>query len=220
MNRTLYWGSGSGASWRALLGLLVKGLDYESHRLNPSKREQKQPEYLALNPRGTFPTLCDGDIVVRDSMAILHYLDAAYPQPPLFGSTPAETALVAQQCAELTDYLLPALGGFIRPLFRGKVEGNEESIAACLKTIHEELGTMEQLLAKNQWLAGELISAADIVLFPEVQRSLRAATREGADEFDHGMTTLHVRYPALARWVGAVEAIPGYQDTYPPHWRP
>lgn len=109
MSRTLYWGSGSGASWRALLGLMLKGLDYESRRLNPSKRDQKQPEYLAINPRGTFPTLCDSDLVVRDSMAILHYLDAAYTEPPIFGATPAETALVAQQCAELSDYLIPAL---------------------------------------------------------------------------------------------------------------
>jgi hypothetical protein len=26
-------------------------------------------------------------------------------------------------------------------------------------------------------------------------------------------------YPALARWVSRVEAMPGYERTYPPHWR-
>jgi glutathione S-transferase len=30
---------------------------------------------------------------------------------------------------------------------------------------------------------------------------------------------LDVNYPALARWVARVEALPGYEKTYPPHWR-
>ena len=26
-------------------------------------------------------------------------------------------------------------------------------------------------------------------------------------------------YPALERWLRRVEALPGYERTYPPHWR-
>jgi glutathione S-transferase len=28
-----------------------------------------------------------------------------------------------------------------------------------------------------------------------------------------------VNYPALGRWVQRVEALPGYDRTFPPHWR-
>jgi hypothetical protein len=26
-------------------------------------------------------------------------------------------------------------------------------------------------------------------------------------------------YPALARWIARIESLPGYDRTYPPHWR-
>jgi hypothetical protein len=30
---------------------------------------------------------------------------------------------------------------------------------------------------------------------------------------------MEFNYPALARWISRVEALPGYAKTYPPHWR-
>ena len=47
----IYWGSGSGPSWRVLLALAIKNLPYESHLLSFSKGEHKTPEMLAWNAR-------------------------------------------------------------------------------------------------------------------------------------------------------------------------
>jgi len=58
-----------------LLALEVKQLKYISRLLEASKGEVKASEYLKLNPRGTVPTIKDGDIVVRESLAIMAYLD-------------------------------------------------------------------------------------------------------------------------------------------------
>ena len=48
----VYWGSGSPYSWRVLLALEYKRLQYTSHILQFSKQEHKSPHMLALNPRG------------------------------------------------------------------------------------------------------------------------------------------------------------------------
>ena len=88
----LYWGSGSPVSWRVQLALALKGVDYTSHRLDLGAREHRGDAYLAINAKGTFPVVVDGDLVVRESMAILAYLERKHPEPPLFGNTPATCA--------------------------------------------------------------------------------------------------------------------------------
>jgi glutathione S-transferase len=90
MSLTIYWGSGSPVSWRALLALAIKELPYESHQLQLSEKEHRSEAFLALSPRGTFPILRDGDHVVRESLAILNYLEVLHPEPPLLGSRPSE----------------------------------------------------------------------------------------------------------------------------------
>ena len=71
-----------------LLTLEVKQLPYQSKLLTFSKQEHESPEYLTLNPRGKVPTLKDSDFVLGESLAIMAYLDIAYPERPIFGSTP------------------------------------------------------------------------------------------------------------------------------------
>ena len=87
----IYWGAGSPNSWRPLLGLEVKGIEYDSKLLEFSKREHQTPAMLAMNPRGLLPILKDGDVAVYESIAILAYLDSKHPETPLFGSTAEET---------------------------------------------------------------------------------------------------------------------------------
>lgn len=94
MTYEIYWISGSPYAWRALLGLAIKGVDYQSRILQASEREHKAPWFLHMNPRGKVPVLKDGDTVVYESLAILAYLDVKHPEPPLFGATPEETARI------------------------------------------------------------------------------------------------------------------------------
>ena len=86
----IWWGSGSPYSWRALLALEYKQLSYQSHLVQFAKQEHKAPALLKMNPRGRVPVLKDGDYVCFESLAILHYLDRKYPQPPVFGRTGEE----------------------------------------------------------------------------------------------------------------------------------
>jgi glutathione S-transferase len=66
---------------------------------------------------------------------------------------------------------------------------------------------------------GEHFSAADMVIFPAIQLLRRALNRPEARDLSSRFLPLETNYPALDRWIARVEALPGYERTYPPHWR-
>jgi len=85
--------------------------------------------------------------------------------------------------------------------------------------MREELSRLDTALAHSDWLVGSQVSAADIALFPLIQLILRAASKDAAKSLNLGLLPLGQSYPNIAAWVRRVEAIPGYEKTYPPHWK-
>jgi glutathione S-transferase len=217
----IFWASGSPFSWRVLLTLEVKGLPYQSRMLEFSKQETRTPEFLGLNPRGLVPVLRDGEVVVSESLAIVAYLDRRAPEPPLFGRTPAEAARVWQSCMETALYLDGPGDRFILPLYRGQSAEPERAAAVrgAISPIAAELTRLEAALADHPYLALDTLSAADLTAYPMVRSLLRAVEKPGAEKFDHGLDRFAQRYPRLTAWMGRIEALPGYQRTFPPHWR-
>jgi glutathione S-transferase len=215
----IYWGSGSPFAWRVLLALEIKKIPYASRLLEFSKRQHKAPEFLALNPRGKVPTIRDGDFVLWESLAILAYLDRKMPEPPLFGRTPEETGRVWKTISEVVNYLEPPGYKVAGPIFFNKAEESAEEIRAGIEPLHAELNLMEATLSRSPWLAGDQISAADIVAYPLVETVLRAAGKDAAGSFDLGLLPVAEIYPAIAAWRERIQALPGYERTYPPHWR-
>ncbi len=215
----VYWGSGSPFAWRVMLTLEVKRLPYESKLLEFSKEDHKSPGYLKLNPRGKVPALKDGDFALYESLAIMAYLDRKYPDPPIFGRTPQETGLIWRAISETESYLVPAGNKLILPIFFGKGLEKTDEIQTAAAAVRDELKRIETALAGSVWLIGPSISAADIALFPLVQILLRAASKDPAKPLNLGFSPLGQNYPNIAAWVIRVEAIPGYERTYPPHWK-
>lgn len=215
----LFWGSGSPFAWRVMLTLEIKKLPYQSSLLEFSKQQHKAPAYLELNPRGKVPTLKDGDFVIYESIAIMAYLDRKYPEPPIFGKTPEEAGAIWQTVCETESYLVPAGDKIIRPMFFGKGLDQVEQIQEAAESARRELRSIDARLRASAWLVGGAISAADIVVFPLIQLLLRAASKEAAAPFRLGLIPLAEHYPNIARWVERIEALPGYERTYPPHWR-
>ena len=70
----------------------------------------------------------------------------------------------------------------------------------------------------SPWLVGKQLSAADISLFPLVQTILRAAGKDVAKPLNLELLPLADTFPDLSAWVKRIEALPGYERTYPPHW--
>ena len=69
-----YFISGSPPCWSIMLALAAKELSYEPRRLDNSQHEQKSENFLAVNPRGNFPVLVNGEVTVRETNAILAYI--------------------------------------------------------------------------------------------------------------------------------------------------
>jgi len=215
----IYWGAGSPNSWRPLLGLEVKRLDYNSNILDFSKKEHQSPEMLAMNPRGLLPVLKDGDVVVYESIAILTYLDKKHPDKPLFGTTAEETAHIWKRIFEFENYLREAIEGIIRPVFFDDVTDSMDSIEKSASYVEAEFKIIEARLENAYYVAGDNISAADIILFPFVQALLRAMVLKAAEPLDLKFKNFEKNYPNLTQWLVRIESIPGYDNTYPPNWK-
>ncbi len=81
----LYHFDRSTAAQKIRLALAEKGLEWKGHYVDTGlgRRDQHDPDYLAINPRGVVPTLVHDGKVIRESQVILEYLEDAFPEPAL-----------------------------------------------------------------------------------------------------------------------------------------
>jgi glutathione S-transferase len=174
-----------------------------------------------MNFRGRVPVLKDGDYVVFESLAILYYLDQKYPDPPIFGRSPEEAGVIMRVICEYQSYAEPHVTKLVNALFGTSPEHTVplEELARSMHVVANEARSIEMRLAKSDWVVGESFSAADMVIFPALQSLLRALNKPQGHELSARFLPLAVNYPALERWIARVEALPGYERTYPPHWR-
>ena len=215
----LYWGSGSPFAWRVMLILEVKNLVYQSTLLEFSRGDHKAPAFLELNPRGKVPVLKDGDFVLNESLAIMAYLDKKHPEPPLFGTSPQETGLIWRAIMETDNYLVSAGDKLVRPIFFGRGLDESDKLQDAAQTIRQEMKRIDGELSGSEWLVGRKISAADIALFPLIQMIVRAAGKDTAKPLNLQLLPLTESFPNIAAWTKRIETLPGYERTYPPHWR-
>ncbi len=99
----------SSASFRVRIALNLKNLpyDYLPVHLLRSGGEQFKPEYRRLNHDAVVPTLVDGEDVLRQSLAIVEYLDETHPAPPLLPGSPSDRARVRAIALQLACDIHP-----------------------------------------------------------------------------------------------------------------
>lgn len=220
MDHELFWISGSPYAWRVQLALEYKGVPYISRRMDSAKQESRSSVFLELNPRGKVPVLKTGDATIYESVAIIAFLDRAHPTVPLFGPKAREHGRIWQRVNEFENYTRDLLDvEIVRPLLRGHAKDDPEAMRASADRVYAALGWMEQALSITPYLAGDDISAADIVALPNIQMLRRVATRPEAIEMALGLEGLGQRLPALGAWLSRIENMRGYDAAYPPHWR-
>lgn len=122
---------------------------------------------LALNPAGEVPVLQDGELAVADSAVICEYLEEVRPEPALIGKSVAERAETRRLVAwfdvkfvrEVTDLVWRE-----KLIKRIKLRETPDShaVRAGLGNIHLHLEYIGYLFERRNWLAGEVLSLADI----------------------------------------------------------
>jgi glutathione S-transferase len=215
----LWWGSGSPYSWRALLALEYKQLPYVSHVVQFAKQEHKSPQMLKMNPRGRVPVLKDGDYECFESLAILEYLDRKHPTPPLFGTSPEEAGTIMRVICEYQSYAEEHIQKIIYAILFQGAEARAEEVERAMGYVMAEARTIESRLSTSSWLVGEAFCAADIVVYPGLQMLLRVLDRREAEDLRARFLPLEANFPAIAAWAQRIAALPGYERTYPPHWK-
>jgi glutathione S-transferase len=219
MTITVYWASGSCPSWRVLLTLEHKQLAYESRLLEFSKREHKSAEHLAMNPRGKVPVIRDGEHSLYESIAIIAYLEAKFPERPVLGRTPVETGDVWRAISEVMAYVEPALDRVCIPIYRGTATEQVDDVRAAARSVAGELAPFERRLSTSAWLVGDGPTAADFALVPQMGHLVRAMSKPIAQDLDLELAPVATRFPSLSAWWERMRALPGFDRTYPPHWK-
>ena len=129
---------------------------------------ERRTEFLALNPAGEVPVLVEPDnTVLSDSSAICEYLEEQSPEPNLMGGKPYEKAEVRRLVAwfdrkfhqEVTDMLVNEK---VMKRFLGLGEPDSRIIRAAQQNIHTHLDYITFLTDRRHWLAGEMMTLADI----------------------------------------------------------
>jgi glutathione S-transferase len=136
------------------------GEPYDIHLLNLQKGENREPDYLAINPMGKVPALRDGDTVITELAAICTYLADEFPAAKL--NVPIGT---------------PRRGTYLKWLFFGpgcleaavidRAAPRKEEPRRGMLGYGDFETTMDVLaaaVATGPWLMGEQFTAADVVL--------------------------------------------------------
>lgn len=150
-------------SRRVRMQLLEKRVSVDEVIVAMEAKEHKGEAYRALNPYGRVPTLVDGDLVLFESSAILEYLEALHPAPPLLPADAKGRALCAMH-VKLCDLEIgvhtPTL--FFPRRFLPRERWDLVAQDRARETIARHLEIVGQQLGDRTWLVGDAFTLADL----------------------------------------------------------
>ncbi len=161
---------------RVQMFLAEKNINVEYVQVNVRNGENRENDYLAINPKSGVPALqLDNGNVISESMAICRYFDAIQPEPFLFGETAEEKGLVEMWNRKIEIEGMNPVGECLRnssEAFKDRAVPDPRPT----KQIPElaERGSMlanrflddiNKRLSENKYVAGENFSMADINLY-------------------------------------------------------
>ena len=166
-----YWRSS--AAYRVRIALNLKGLAYANVpvSLMPGVSEHRKEEYRAKNPQMLVPFLEDGDVAIAQSMAILEYLDEAYPDKPLLPASEPLRSKVRAFCNMVACDIHPLQN--LRVLQYVKSEYDADSKRWATHWIREGFNAMEAIASDGPYVFGDTVTLADALLVPQVYNMRR-----------------------------------------------
>jgi glutathione S-transferase len=210
-----YHGHGSPFSWRVWLALEHKAIPYQLKVLSFQANDTTKPEFVAINPRHTVPTIVDDGHAVWESLAILEYLDERFSAgAKLYPGDAKSRARIRRLIDEMQGYLgVEGIDPITSELFfKGDAAPDQDKVAKGRTRLGEELVYFSKEL-RGKFLAGDAPCAADFVLYPYLGYCARVTFRKPETKLNELLP------PALAEYKKRIEALPYFDKTFPPHWR-
>jgi glutathione S-transferase len=158
------------------------------------------PEYRKLNPNGRVPTIEDGTFVLWESHSICRYLAMKYGGETIYPVQPAARASVDRWL----DWVLSTVAPADTPVFWGTIRTPAEkrdpaAIAANTKKLADIFQILEERLAGRQYIDGDRVTLADLVLGIFVYRYL------------HNPHLSRPEQPNLFAWCERLRVRPSYR---------
>jgi len=156
------YGSRHSTAARCLWALEETGLPYEHVALDVRKGETRSSSYLALNPNGRVPALCDGDLVLFESMAINFYLARRY-DGGLQPATPDGWDMAIMWSFWAANEVEVLVRQLVRNrLFLASAERDEAAAARAEQFLEAPMSVLDRHLATREWVLGQRFSVADV----------------------------------------------------------
>ena len=151
------------------IALIDAGAPYELARLDFKKEEQRQPDYLAINPKGRVPALVTEKGILTETPAILLYVAQRFPQA---GLAPLDDAFALGRVQEFNNYLCATCHvahAHLRRGYRWVDPADLAAIAAMQRTVPASVTQCFELiendLLQGPWVMGERYTICDPYLF-------------------------------------------------------
>jgi glutathione S-transferase len=193
---------------RVRIFLAEKGIEVPKVEIDIPSGANRSPEYLAINPRGTIPTLqLDDGTIIDESIAICRYFELLQPEPNLMGRTPLEAARIESWQRRIEFDGMFAVASVFRntaPHFATRAQPGSAPDLPQIPAMAERgrallpgfFAMLEARLGASEFLGGDRFSIADITALVTVDfaRWIKARLPE---------ENVHTR-----RWYEAVSARP------------
>lgn len=197
MTIDLYYAPRSAPCRAVLFTAKILGIELVLKQTNLQDGEHLKPEFLKMNPQHTIPTLNDNGFSIWESKAINIYLVEKYGKgSSLYPTDPDAKAVVNQRLFFDNSVLYQRYADAYYPyLFRGATIDPEK-----VKKLEEAFEFLEIFLTDNDYVAGNVLTVADISIVTSV-------TTARAVEFGIG------KYKNVNKWLAKMQSIPGYAET-------
>ena len=197
----------SSAAYRVRIALNLKAIPYTPVfvHLTRGGGEQHAATYRAVNPAGLVPALeLDDGTVITQSLAIMAYLDEAYPTPSLYPDDVMARAKVRNFAATIVADIHPLNNLRVLRYLKRELHQEQAVIDAWYRHwIAEGLPALEAMLTDfGPFCFGHAPTLADICLVPQLANARR---------YDCPLEA----FPRLLRAEAACQALPAFQAAAP-----
>lgn len=151
--------------------LIEKGIMLDSVQVDVFAGENRQAPYLQHNPAGQTPALLlDDGTCIAESVAIMEYVEALHPEPPLFGSTPEECALTRQWQRRVELNITENIHNAFhyaegRARFEGRIPLVPEAADGLKRVAQDRIAWLDGMLEGHRYVVGDRFTVADIWLY-------------------------------------------------------
>lgn len=194
----------SSASYRVRIGLNLKNVAFERVDVSLLDGRQREPDNLARNPQGFVPTLEIDGLQLTQSLAILDYLDARFPEPPFVSKDPARRSKTLAQALLIACDIHPLNNLRVLGYLKNQLGADQGARDDWYRHwVREGFAALERMAeGSGTCLGGDAPDLADICLVPQMFNARR---------FNLDLSP----FPTLVRIDAALQDIPAFAAAHP-----